>query len=62
MESHTGFHLCLLTYVCLWGGFVYFSVPLSKHLFMFRERDREGEREERNINVWLPLECPALGT
>ena len=30
------------------------------HLF-FRERGREGERE-RNINVWLPLACPLLGT
>ena len=26
-----------------------------------REREREGERE-RNINVWLPLMCPLLGT
>ena len=30
-------------------------------LFIFRERGREGERE-RNINVWLPLMWPLLGT
>ena len=28
---------------------------------MFRERGREKQRE-RNINVWLPLTCPLLGT
>ena len=31
------------------------------YLFISRERGREGERE-RNINVWLPLACPQLGT
>ena len=30
-------------------------------LFIFRERGREGERE-RNINVWLSLTRPHLGT
>ena len=28
----------------------------------FRERRREGENRKRNINVWLPLTCPLLGT
>ena len=32
-----------------------------KILFISRERGKEGERE-RNINVWLPLERPQLGT
>ena len=31
------------------------------YLLIFREKGREGERE-RNINVWLPLTCPLLGT
>ena len=31
------------------------------YLFIFRERGRGGERE-RNINVWLPLVRPLLGT
>ena len=31
------------------------------YLFIFREREREGERE-RNINMWLPLMRPLLGT
>ena len=31
------------------------------YLFIFRARGRERERE-RNIPVWLPLECPLLGT
>ena len=30
-------------------------------LFIFRERGREGEREG-NVNVWLPLTRPLLGT
>ena len=38
------------------GFFFFFKI-----LFIFRERGREGERE-RNINVWLPLECPLLST
>ena len=31
------------------------------YLLIFREREREGERE-RNINMWLPLMRPLLGT
>ena len=30
-------------------------------LFLERGKGREKERE-RNINVWLPLTCPLLGT
>ena len=33
----------------------------SLYLLIFRERGREKERE-RNINAWLPLKCPLLGT
>ena len=29
---------------------------------LFLERGREGEERERNMNMWLPLECPLLGT
>ena len=35
------------------------------HLFLERGEGREEEREierERNINVWLPLMCPPMGT
>ena len=39
----------------LWGLFVF------KILFIFRERGREGERKG-NTDVWLPLQCPLLGT
>ena len=31
------------------------------YLFSFRDRGMNGKRV-RNINVWLPLECPLLGT
>ena len=31
------------------------------YLFLFRERGTEGKKE-RNINVWLPLKCPLMGT
>ena len=32
------------------------------YLFIFGQRRRETEREERNISVLLPLMCPLLGT
>ena len=53
------------TPVCVgvWGhitsfcsDFIYFKI-----LFIERGEGREKERE-RNITVWLPLECPLLGT
>ena len=40
------------------------SAELKKYfvyLFFYREEGREKERE-RNVNVWLPLVCPQLGT
>ena len=40
---------------------VFFFLFLRFYLFIFRERGREGEKE-RNINVWLPLMWPPLGT
>ena len=35
-----------------------------KRFYLFILRDREGKEKdrERNINVWLPLMCPLLGT
>ena len=34
-----------------------------KDCILFLERGEEREKEkERNINVWLPLTCPPLGT
>ena len=32
------------------------------YLFIFRERGRRKKEGERNVNVWLPLECPLLET
>ena len=41
---------------------IFLSLP-EDMLTDFREKGREGERErEGNINVWLPLVCPLLGT
>ena len=34
---------------------------IFNYLFLERGEVREKERE-RNINVWLPLACPQLGT
>ena len=31
------------------------------YILIFREKEREGEGGG-NINVWLPLACPLLGT
>ena len=42
--------------VCCWLSFFFWF-----YLFIFRERGREEERE-RNIDVWLPLIWPPLGT
>ena len=39
----------------------YANTNFFKRFYIFRERGREGKREG-NINVWLPLECPLLGT
>ena len=52
---------CLLSqslHVC-WFIYLFFKDFIS--LFLERGARREKERE-RNINVWLPLMCPLLGT
>ena len=38
-----------------------FFFLILKILFIFSQREMEGERE-RNISVWLLLTCPLLGT
>ena len=35
---------------------------LKDFMYLFLERGREGEERKRNINVWLPLAHPLLGT
>ena len=36
---------------------------LEDFIYLFLERGGRREKErERNINVWLPLACPPLGT
>ena len=32
------------------------------YLFIFREKGREEKEREKNINVWLLLMCPLVGT
>ena len=39
-----------------------FHYFLRFYLFIFRKRGRREKERERNINVWLPLSCPLLGT
>ena len=45
---------------------LYFFKPLyvlKDFIYLFLERGEGREKErERNINVWLPLACPLLGT
>ena len=44
----------------LWVTFFYF---FKDFIYLFPERGKGGEKErERNINVWLPLAHPQLGT
>ena len=38
------------------------KLTFLKDVIYFLEKRRDGETRERNINVWLPLECPLLGT
>ena len=39
------------------------SLFLKDFIYLFLERGEGNEKErERNINVWLPLTCPLLGT
>ena len=56
------FRIIFFMYIFLYSWNVYnFLFFLRFYLFIFREWGREGERK-RNINVWLPLIRPPLGT
>ena len=49
----------------LWGRGNVSSFPLYflKRFYLFLERGEGREKErKKNINVWLPLTCPLLGT
>ena len=50
-QQHANFH----------SSFLFFFLFSRIYLFIFIERGREGERVG-NINVWLSLACPLLGT
>ena len=45
----------------IFSYFILFFLKYFIYLFLEREEGREKERE-RNINVWLPLTWPPLGT
>ena len=44
------------------GGFIKKLFLKILFIYFFRERGKEREREERNINVWLLLPRPLYGT
>ena len=48
---------------CRWGSKSFFLMIVFKKdfIYLFLEGERR-EKEERNINVWLPLMCLLLGT
>ena len=48
------------TNVCIVIVFLFFKKDFI-YLFLHRGEGKEKKRE-RNINVWLPLACPLLGT
>ena len=53
----------LWSYETLSIGNMYFFKRFYLFIYLFiRERGREGEKRERNMNVWLPLMCPLLWT
>ena len=44
-------------------GFLFYVFIFKDFIYSFLERGEGREKErERNINVWLSLECPLLGT
>ena len=51
-----------LVFFELWFEGSFFFFLLTFYSFIFRARGREEEKRERNINVWLPLTRPLLGT
>ena len=44
------------------GAFFFFFFKIFIDLFLFYLFLERGEGRKRNINVWLPLKCPLLGT
>ena len=41
----------------------YFFIYFLNFIYLFLEKGEGRKKErERNINVWLPLDCPLLGT
>ena len=42
--------------------FFFFFFFLRFYLFYFYRGERKEKEKKRNINVWLPLTCPLLGT
>ena len=58
------YSLCEIPQKYLWTNYYHFlSFFLKDFIYLFLER-REGreKKRERNINVWLPLKCPQVGT
>ena len=51
-------HMCKETELFI---FIFYFFKRFYYLFLERGEGREKDRE-RNINVWLPLACPLLGT
>ena len=51
-------------YHLIWYTFWFFKKYILKifYLFVFRQREGKKKERERNINVWLPLQCPLLET
>ena len=55
-SSLTAQGLFICFFVCLFSWLVF------KNIFIFRNGEGKEKERERNINVWLPLACPTLGT
>ena len=61
----TSSNVCLhlpWTFLFFLKDFIYLFIFLRCFIYLFSETGRDGEREERNSNVWLPLARPLLGT
>ena len=64
VQIHTDTHIYVcIHHICIYM-FLFFIFIILKILFIyFLEREKGKEKERgRNINVWLPLVHPALGT
>ena len=55
-QAHSSQQMLTMSFKC-------FTLFLKDFIYLFLDREKGREKErERNITVWLPLECPPWGS